>query len=73
MRFDGELPRLAPKRIGAMGAHRSLVAVPVLAWGRCIALIEVLDADDVHVDRVSDAVAYVADRLAEFLTERAAA
>ncbi len=73
MRFEGELPRLAPKRLATVGAVRSLVAVPVLAWGRCVALIEVVDADDVHVERVTDSIAYVAERLAEFLRERAAA
>jgi hypothetical protein len=73
MKFDGELPRLAPSRLGIVGAARSLVAVPVLAWGRCVALIEIVDADDAYATRVVDAVAYVSERLAEFLSARAAA
>jgi hypothetical protein len=73
MKFDGELPRLAPARLGTVGAERSLVAVPVLAWSRCVALIEVIDADEIYEARVADAIAYVAERLAEFLSERAAA
>jgi hypothetical protein len=73
MRFDGELPRLAPKRLGMVGAPRTLVAVPALSWGRCIAVIEVIDADERVAARVADSAAYVAERLAEFLSERAAA
>jgi hypothetical protein len=73
MRFDGELPRLAPVRLETIGAARSLVAVPVLAWGRCVALIEIVDADELYEARAQDAAAYVAERLAEFLSERAAA
>lgn len=73
MRIDGELPRLAPERLGVLGAKRSFVAVPALSWGRCVALIEIVDADDRLVGRVADSAAYVAERLAEFLLERAAA
>lgn len=73
MRFDGELPKLAPQRLSHVGAPRTLVAVPALAWGRCVALIEVIDADDRVAHRVADSAAYVAERLAEFLSERAAA
>jgi hypothetical protein len=73
MRFDGELPRLAPKRLGMIAAPRTLVAVPVMAWGRCVALIEIIDADERLASRVAGSAAYVAERLAEFLSERAAA
>jgi hypothetical protein len=73
MTFHGELPRLAPARLSTLSASRSLVAVPILAWNRCVALIEVIDADDDYASRVADAVAYVGERLAEFLAERAAA
>lgn len=73
MRFDGELPRLAPKRLGMVGAPRTLVAVPALSWGRCVAVIEIIDADERVAARVADSAAYVAERLAEFLSERAAA
>lgn len=73
MRFDGELPRLAPKRLGMIGAPRTLVAVPAMAWGRCVAVIEIIDADERLASRVADSAAYVAERLAEFLSDRAAA
>ncbi len=73
MKFDGELPRLAPRRLALAGAPRTLVAVPALAWGRCVAMIEVIDAADDVAARVADSAAYVAERLAEFLSERAAA
>lgn len=72
MRFDGELPRIAPKRLSVVGAKRSLVAVPALSWGRCIAVIEVVDADERLAQRVQDATAYVADHLASFLARTAA-
>jgi hypothetical protein len=73
MRFDGDLPRLAPTRFKVMGAPRTLVAVPAIAWGRCLAVIEVVDADERFAERVSDSAAYVAERLAAFLSRRAAA
>jgi len=73
MRFGGELPRVAPRRLEVVGAPRTLVAVPALAWGRCVAMIEIIDADERLADRVADSTAYVAERLAEFLSERAAA
>jgi hypothetical protein len=73
MQFDGELPRLAPERMRTVGAKKSFVAVPALSWGRCVALIEIIDADDRLVTRAADAAAYVAERLAEFLSHRVAA
>lgn len=73
MRFDGELPRVAPRRLGMIAAPRMLVAVPAMAWGRCVAVIEIIDADERLASRVADSAAYVAERLAEFLSERVAA
>jgi hypothetical protein len=73
MRFDGELPRLAPTRLGILGAKRNLIAVPVLAWGRCVAILEIVDCDEIFVERAGAAAAYVAERLAEFISERVAA
>jgi hypothetical protein len=73
MRFDGELPRHAPHRLGVVGAPRTLVAVPGMAWGRCVAIIEVIDADERLASRVADSTAYVAERLAQFLSAAAAA
>lgn len=73
MRFDGELPRLAPRRLSALGAPRTVVAVPAMAWGRCVGVIEVIDPDERYAARVSDATSYVAERFAEFLSHRVAA
>ena len=49
------------------------VAVPAMAWGRCVAVIEIIDADERVASRVADSGAYVAERLAAFLSNRAAA
>ena len=73
MRFDGELPRLAPRRLELLGAPRTLVAVPAMAWGRCVAMIEIIDADERFAPRVADAAGYVAERLAAYLSGRLAA
>jgi hypothetical protein len=73
MRFDGELPRLAPRRLGMVGAPRTLVAVPAMAWGRCVAVIEIIDADERLASRVADSAAYVAERLAEYMSHQVAA
>jgi hypothetical protein len=67
MRFDGELPRLAPKRLHLVGAPRALVAVPALSWGRCLAIIEVIDADERFAPRVVDAALYVAEEFVRVL------
>lgn len=73
MRFDGELSRLAPRRLGLIGAPRVVVAVPAMVWGRCVAVIEIIDADERLASRVAGSAAYVAERLAEFLSDRVAA
>jgi len=72
MTFDGELPRMAPKRLRAVGAPRKVVAAPAIAWGRCLAIVEVIDAAEAYEARVADAATYVADHLAQFLSARAA-
>lgn len=72
MKFDGELSRVAPKRLHAVGAPRTLVAAPAISWGRCLAIIEVIDADERYAPRVADAAAYVAQTFAKFLAQQAA-
>lgn len=72
MRFDGELSRLAPKRLHAVGSPRIVVAAPAMSWGRCLAIIEVIDADERYAARVADSAAYVADHFAKFLCRQAA-
>jgi hypothetical protein len=73
MTFDGELPRSAPQRLRVIGVERNLVAVPAMIWQRFVAMIEVIDPDERVAARAADAAAYVAQRLAEYLVERAAA
>ena len=70
LRLDAELSRLAPRLRGSVGASCTLVAVPAMAEGRCLAVVEIVDADeDVGLQLV--AAAYVAQRFAEFLSARA--
>lgn len=73
MHFDGEVPASAPHRLALIEAPRVVVAVPAIVWGRCVAVIEVIDADEGHESHVADCATYVALHFAEFLSEREAA
>jgi hypothetical protein len=46
LRFDGELPRSAPRRLHQIGAARSIHAVPVSTPRGVVAILEVVDADE---------------------------
>jgi hypothetical protein len=46
VRIDGELPELAPHRLRALGTSRSVIAVPVMRDGACVALIELVDVEE---------------------------
>jgi hypothetical protein len=72
MKFDGELPSVAPKRMHHVGAPRTVVAAPAMSWGRCLAIVEVIDADERYAARVADSATYVAEQLAQFLLSHAA-
>jgi hypothetical protein len=72
MKFDGELSALAPKRLHAVGSPRTVVAAPAMSWGRCLAIIEVIDADERFAGRVADSAAYVAEHFAQFISAHAA-
>jgi hypothetical protein len=72
MKFDGELPSLAPKRLHHVGSPRTVVAAPAMSWGRCLAIVEVIDADERYAARVADSATYVAEQLAQFLLAHAA-
>jgi hypothetical protein len=67
MTFDGDLPRVLPSRFTTVGAKTSLVAAPVIADGRCIAWIEVIDATS---GSVTEACAIVTQRLSSLLVKR---
>ena len=44
-----------------------------MAWGRCVAMIEIIDADERFASRVAASASYVAERLAAHLSDRLAA
>jgi hypothetical protein len=64
MCFERALPSMAPVRVRTIRARRSLVAVPVVARGALVAVIEVYDADE-HLGIVARESERIADRLAE--------
>jgi hypothetical protein len=70
MRLDGALPRFLSDRHRLLGTSRSLVAFPVVASGRCLAIIEVLDASEGREPRVAEACELVARRLVSALDAR---
>ena len=72
MRFEGELPRIAPKRLHHVGAPRTVVAAPAMSWGRCLAIVEVIDADERYASHTAESATYVAEHLAQFLLGEAA-
>lgn len=72
MKFNGELSGVAPKRLHQIGAPRTVVAAPAMSWGRCLAIVEVIDADERYAGRVVDSASYVAEQLARFLLAQAA-
>jgi hypothetical protein len=68
-RFHGDPPSIAPRRFHAIRAPHAVLAAPGLAWGRCVALVEVIDPA-VPVDaRAARSATYVAERFAEYLAE----
>jgi hypothetical protein len=70
MFIDGELPRIAPDRLRAMGAAKSLVASPAITNGEVVAMIEVVDASEKDAALVEKAMAHVATQLGAFLVAK---
>ena len=69
MFIDGDLPRIAPERLRAVGAAKSLLSAPAIAKGAVVAVIEVVDAKaDVSV--VEKAAGVVAGQLGAFLVAK---
>lgn len=64
LRFEDGVPRSAPERLRQMGAERSLLAVPVVDLSGCVAIIEVVDADEALVGHVAGACERAAKALA---------
>lgn len=70
MLVDGDLPRVAPERLRAMGAAKSLIASPAIGGGEVVAMIEVLDATEANAATVEKAIAHAATQLAAFLVAK---
>lgn len=45
VRVDGELPRFLPERLRGFGASRSIMATPIMSFGRCVAIVELVDVE----------------------------
>ena len=69
--LDGDIPTRALDRHAFFGASASVVVSPVISWGRCLAVLELVDpAHGGHFDvRAEDALAYVATRFADFIAD----
>jgi len=66
MPVEGQLPRLAPDRLRAMGASKSVVAAPVTVGTEVRAMIELVDANGASVT-IGAAVDYASAQLGRFL------
>jgi hypothetical protein len=71
MEYGGEVSSTPLPRHAALGVTKNVVVVPVIAWGRALAVIEIVDASESALagGRGENALAYLAQRLAEFLGE----
>jgi hypothetical protein len=70
MSIDGDLPRIAPERLRAMGAAKSLLAAPAVSKNDVVAMIEVVDATEANPAVVEKAIAHVATQLGAFLVAK---
>jgi hypothetical protein len=73
LRFDGTLPQAAPERFRRTGTSSRLLAVPVTVGGRCVAIVEILDAAPESALHTEAAAAHVTSELAAFLARSVAA
>jgi hypothetical protein len=67
--FDDELPA-APARLRELDARSSLVAVPIIAEGRCVGVIEVVNPET-HEGHIVGAIEHLARSLAGLFTRSA--
>lgn len=70
MAIDGDLPRIAPDRLRAMGAAKSLLAAPAVAKNDVVAMIEVVDATEANAAVVEKVISHVATQLGAFLAKK---
>lgn len=69
VRIDGALPELAPLRLRALGASRSVVALPVMSGAACVALVELVDVEERSESIVADVCELLSDQLRRVLTQ----
>jgi hypothetical protein len=69
--FDDE-PPANPARLRALDARTSLIAIPIIADGRCVGVIEVVNPET-HEGHVVGAIEHLARGLAPFLMRRPSA
>lgn len=74
MEYGGAISSRPMPRHAFFGVQRNVVVVPVIGWGRALAVIELVDAADAALagGRGENALGYLAQRFAEFLGEREA-
>jgi hypothetical protein len=66
--FGGNAPTKPPPRYTHFGSPFSVIVAPVIHWGRCLAMIELIDPlEEVGAE---NALAYVAEHYSEFLGDR---
>ncbi len=72
MEYGGEVSSRPLPRHSSLGSPTNVVVVPVIGWGRALAVLEIVDASEAMLagGRGENALAYLAQRFAEFLGER---
>ena len=68
VRVNGELPELSPRRLRALGASRSIVAVPIMGAGGCVAIVELVDVDEGCEPIISEVCELLSEQLLRVLS-----
>lgn len=63
LRLEGELPQVAPERLWSLGASRSVVALPIQDDPRDVAILEIVDADELRAPTLGAITGTVSDAL----------
>lgn len=71
LRLRDELPWFAPPRFGELGASRSIVALPIMSGAGCVAIIEIVDADERREASIADVCDLVTEQLLRVLSPAA--
>lgn len=72
MDYGGEVSSRPMPRHAIWDGLKNVLIVPVMGWGRALAVIEIVDVAEVFLsdDRAENALAYLAERFSQFLGER---